>query len=264
MNKLMPNILSGLLAAGMFINPTWAGNAPKSKEKPFQSVTFYPLKGQYVLKLSGYTDLDKMTETLHGVELMPRSEIISEKFSLDVREGTASIHLVKVDGTFVEGGVVPFFRDPNLPQRCYWIAGARVDAATPFKALEFYDTGIFQNRVDFSPKPGEPKVEYRINDLVDRKTKKIRDDLIDIDLKASDVDYGTNWRTSADFKIIDSRDCRWPNIGAFSGKSWEKYIIFVLFKGVQPYCANVYEIGKGWLNSVEIVEKLFRRDLERR
>ena len=41
---------------------------------------------------------------------------------------------------------------------------------------------------------------------------------------------------------------------------WEHYIIVVAYQDLNPY-ANVYEIGKGWLNSIELVEKLFRRDV---
>ena len=39
----------------------------------------------------------------------------------------------------------------------------------------------------------------------------------------------------------------------------DKYVFVFLFQGLQPY-ANVWEVGKGWLNSLELVEKLFRVD----
>jgi hypothetical protein len=251
-------ILIGLLAV-LSSRRMDAKGGGKPKQKPFQSVTFCPLRGQYVVRITGHTDTEKLTDTIEEVVLV-RSD---EPFDLYVRQGTASIHLVKADESFVEGGIAIWFKDPNLP-RTRWRAGAKVDAQTEFRALEFFDAGHFQLRLNFPSRLEEPKVEYRMPDLIDWKTRKIVDDSIDIEIKATAVDFEADWIVSADFKTITSRGHRWPNMGAACGKTWEKYIIFVLFKGVQPYCANVYEIGKGWLNSVEIVETLFRRDVDQK
>jgi hypothetical protein len=250
----------GAVVLLLMVIPAWA-RPPKVKGKPFQPVTFYPLKGTYVIRVEGSMDLNSYRNVIDSVEIVP---LIAQggKSDLNQVKDSRSVRLFQKNGSYVDGGFGVLGRSMESPTE-FWAAGFTLECPTEITTLELRNLGSVRDRIVFSPKPEEPVVEYRMPEITHWKTKKVLNDAVQIDLKVNDVDFGTAWITSTDFKTMGMQPCRWPNIGAGCGKVWEKYIIFVLFKGVQPYCANVYEIGKGWLNSVEIVEELFRRDLEK-
>ncbi len=126
--------------------------------------------------------------------------------------------------------------------------------------------GRVRERLEFPSCEGKISIAYRTPPTVDVQTGKTPVDYLRIEFKTENVDFVTTYCYSADFKIFQpglmntKQSTRRPNaVAAARINSWERYILVVAFQGFKPY-ANVYEIGKGWLNSTELVEKLFRRD----
>jgi hypothetical protein len=77
--------------------------AKPPKEIPYQSVTFFPLKGTYVFRVEGMMDDKTFKHSIDTVELIP----IKEKhgtFKLDRVQDSRSVRFYKRDGSYVDGG----------------------------------------------------------------------------------------------------------------------------------------------------------------
>ncbi len=237
---------------------------------PYQAMTFYPLSGTYVMRLEGHMDLNTFKNTLHTVEFVPLQERHEEtygKFKLDRVLDSRSILLIKKDGGTAEGGFGVLGKSMELPRET-WLAGVRLDCPVEISALELKNAGRVRERLEFPSTDGPISIAYRAVPTLDAVTGKARTNYLNIEFKTENVDFVTTHRYSSDFKIFQpapmntKQPAGRPNARAVAlsgAASWERYILVVAFQGLKPY-ANVYEIGKGWRNSTELVEKLFRRD----
>ena len=259
---------------------------------PWEPVEFQPLSGAYFLEISGEMDLKTYKNAITGVTLIPRrgqSGYTSAKFKGTKYErvsefdlwkplpnSTQVIRCVDEKGGFVEGGFWALHGNIHNTETETWYSGAKLSFPSDrYTSVELRNLNLVRDTVMLQPSLGEVSVKYKRTPVRDGNTMQIIwEPQLYIRILTENLEYYGNCRFSEDlddwdavrsgYSIQDraSRSLFGDNAGfgltVGSGMP-DKYVFMFLFQGLQPY-ANVWEVGKGWLNSLELVEKLFRVD----